>query len=153
MTFLPGKKADGVSGQHDRTLSIDARALRDEWKVGLFVLLVEDHELRRFAVPEIERVMRDTGIDFVRLPIPDGGAPPGVNEVRKIVRTIETRMMAGNNVAIACRGGLGRTGTIAACTLIGAGLPAHDAIQAVRAARRGTIETTEQENFVASFTP
>lgn len=45
MTFLPGKKADGIFGRHDRTLATDAQALRDEWGIDLLVLLVEDHEL------------------------------------------------------------------------------------------------------------
>ncbi len=31
MTFLPGKKADGIFGRHDRTLATDAQALRDQW--------------------------------------------------------------------------------------------------------------------------
>jgi len=153
MTFLPGKKADGISGRHDRILALDAEALRDAWNVALLVVLVEDHELARFHVADLERVMNGVGIDVVRFPIPDGAAPSDIDGTRTLVLTIQARLDAGDNVAIACRGGLGRTGTIAACTLIGAGLPAREAIQAVRVARHGTIETSEQENFVASFTP
>ena len=153
MTFLPGKKADGISGRHDRILALDAQALRDAWNVALLVVLVEDHELARFHVADLERVMNGVGIDVVRFPIPDGAAPSDTDGTRTLVLTIQARLDAGDNVAIACRGGLGRTGTIAACTLIGAGLPAREAIQAVRVARHGTIETSEQENFVASFTP
>ncbi len=153
MTFLPGKKADGISGRHDRILALDAQALRDAWNVALLVVLVEDHELARFHVADIEQVMNGVGTDVVRFPIPDGGAPGDIDGTRRLELMIQARLDAGDNVAIACRGGLGRTGTIAACTLIGAGLSPREAIQAVRAARHGTIETSEQESFVASFTP
>ncbi len=151
MTFLPGKKADGISVRHDRTLATDAQALRDEWGIDLLVLLVEGHELARFGVPDIQQVMAGAGIDVHRLPIPDGGVPADVDQARELVRTILDRLAAGDNVAVACRGGLGRTGTIAACTLTGAGLGPREAIDAVRTARHGTIETNEQERFVSSF--
>lgn len=151
MTFLPGKQAEGISGRHDRTLATDAQALRDEWRIDLLVILVEDHELARFGVPDIQQVMASVGIDVLRLPIPDGGVPADVDQARVLARTILDRLAAGERVAVACRGGLGRTGTIAACTLIGAGLGPLQAIDVVRAARHGTIETDEQERFVSSF--
>jgi len=153
MTFLPGRKADGISGRHDRILALDAQALRDAWNVALLVVLVEDHELARFHVADLEQVMIGVGIDVIRFPIPDGRVPSDIDETRRLVCTIQARLDAGDNVAIACRGGLGRTGTIAACTLIGAGLSPREAIQTVRVARHGTIETSEQEYFVASFAP
>lgn len=153
MTFLPGKKADGIFGRHDRTLATDAQALRDAWGIGLLVLLVEDHELSRFGVQDIEQIMAGVGIDVLRLPIPDGGVPADGDAARELVRTIHARLAAGDNVVIACRGGLGRTGTIAACTVVGAGLGPGEAIDAVRAARHGTIETDGQEAFVTSFVP
>jgi len=106
-----------------------------------------------FGASDIERVMADVGIDMLRLPIPDGGVPANGEEARELVRAIRIRLEAGDNVVIACRGGLGRTGMIAACTLIGAGLPAGESIDAVHAARHGTIETDAQEAFVVSFLP
>jgi len=153
MTFLPGKKADGIFGRHDRTLATDAHALRSAWGIDLLVVLVEDHELSRFGVGDIDEVMADVGIEMVRLPIPDGGVPANGEEARELVRAIRARLEAGDNVAIACRGGLGRTGTIAACTLIGAGARAREAIGAVRTARHRAIETEEQVAFVSSFVP
>ena len=51
-----------------------------------------------------------------------------------------------------CRGGLGRTGTVAACVLIALHrYSANEAIAAVRAARKGTVQTSEQEDFVRLF--
>jgi ADP-ribosyl-[dinitrogen reductase] hydrolase len=61
-------------------------------------------------------------------------------------------MRQGKNVVVHCRGGLGRTGTVAACVLVALGRhTAEDAIETVRKARRGTIQTNEQEGFVRRF--
>jgi ADP-ribosylglycohydrolase len=68
-----------------------------------------------------------------------------------LVTCILDAARAGANVIIHCRGGLGRSGLAAACCLVALGHSANDAIRAVRAARRGAIETEAQEAFVARF--
>ena len=52
-----------------------------------------------------------------------------------------------------CRGGLGRTGIVAASLLIGFGIGPRDAIVAVRKARPGAIETLQQERYVLGLEP
>ena len=47
-----------------------------------------------------------------------------------------------------CRGGIGRTGTIAARLLVEFGFKPADAIALVRRTRPGTIETSAQEQYV-----
>ncbi|MCK5366227.1 MAG: tyrosine-protein phosphatase, partial [Gammaproteobacteria bacterium] len=54
----------------------------------------------------------------------------------------------GFSVALHCHGGKGRTGTIAARLLVELGSAPALAIERVRAARPGSIETTAQEKFV-----
>ena len=51
-------------------------------------------------------------------------------------------------VAIACRGGLDRTGMVAALLLTEAGLEPEEAITRVHAARRHTLSVPEQVRFV-----
>jgi protein-tyrosine phosphatase len=49
-------------------------------------------------------------------------------------------------------GGLGRSGTVAACCLVAAGMSPEAAIAAVRTARGPrALETIAQENFVVTF--
>jgi ADP-ribosyl-[dinitrogen reductase] hydrolase len=62
-------------------------------------------------------------------------------EFRKVVRR-------GGSILIHCRGGLGRSGSIAARLLVELGMDAQTAIDAVRHARPGAIETHEQELHV-----
>ena len=59
---------------------------------------------------------------------------------------------ASGSVAVACMGGVGRTGTVAACALVEGGMTADAAIAMVRAVRHpAAVETAEQERFVGSF--
>ena len=57
----------------------------------------------------------------------------------------------GDNVLVHCRGGLGRSGTIAALLLIEFGVPNDQAIIKVRNARPGAIDIAEQEEYVSRY--
>jgi protein-tyrosine phosphatase len=71
--------------------------------------------------------------------------------MRALVGDIETAGAEGR-VAIACMGGVGRTGTIAACALVAGGMTPGDAIATVRSIRHPTaVETAAQEAFVHAF--
>ena len=121
MTFLPGKD-EGSGGSHHRDLDRDVERLRDVYAVDTVVLLVEDHELERLRVPDIAEEMEAHGIDLVRHPIPDGGFPADRVALRGTVDCIRARLANGGNVVVACRGGLGRTGTVVGCLLRDGGL-------------------------------
>lgn len=54
----------------------------------------------------------------------------------------------GKRIFIHCRGGLGRTGTLAGRLLIENGLEPEAAINEVREARKGAIETALQEYYL-----
>tara|TARA_Y100000813_G_C24079482_1_gene312688 strand:+ start:570 stop:764 length:195 start_codon:yes stop_codon:yes gene_type:complete len=54
---------------------------------------------------------------------------------------------------IHCKGGIGRSGTVAAMFLIVSGMENEQSILEVRSKRQGAIENEKQENFVGSFDP
>jgi protein-tyrosine phosphatase len=119
--------------------------------VVLLVLLVEDRELRRWGDPRIADLAARAGLDLARFPIPDGHAASSAAQMDDIQQLIDGARARGD-VAVACMGGVGRTGMVAACALVRAGQPAERAIRRVRAIRHPTaVETAEQERFVRDY--
>ncbi|KAL1950976.1 hypothetical protein VTO73DRAFT_125 [Trametes versicolor] len=94
------------------------------------------------------------------LPIPNY-MPPTIEQVDLILRLLEDSR--NTPMLIHCGGGKGRAGTVAACYLVAHGFARHDptrtapamsagaAIAALRALRPGSIETQQQEDFVARY--
>ena len=154
MTFLPGKR--GPSRLYPgRVFERDLRSdLADLQRLGVrrLVLLVEDHELERWGATEIVRAAHGFDLDVVRRPIRDGGVPKSAAEMDEIVARIDEERRRGGDVAVACVGGVGRTGTVVACALVGQGLDAAAAIGRVRATRHPqAVETADQQRFVADY--
>lgn len=151
MTFLPGKQRDGWSGLHWRDLEADGVRLRGAHAVDVLLLLVEDEELSTARVPHITDVLGNIGLEVVRHPITDMGVPEDRDALRRVLDDVLSRIRDGKSVVVACRGGLGRTGTVVGCLLRDGGLDGDDAIRITRAARRKTIENRRQEAFVRAW--
>jgi atypical dual specificity phosphatase len=83
------------------------------------------------------------------VPVPDFGAPTE-SQVAAALHAIHAAVMAEQRVAVHCGGGLGRSGTIAACYLVDLGQDWRAAVARVRAVRPGAIETHTQLASVAA---
>jgi protein-tyrosine phosphatase len=152
MTFAPGKvQLDGQSGRWHRDLQIDLARLRETYKTDVLVSLVEDHELADLKIGRLREEASQAGIMVVRFPIPDVSVPASMEATQFLVASIVNELSVGRVVVIHCKGGLGRTGLVAACVLVRLGAPAAGAVAAVRSVREGTIETLRQERFVHEF--
>jgi ADP-ribosylglycohydrolase/protein-tyrosine phosphatase len=151
MTFAPGKKASGLEGRWERDLDADLARLRAEYRAGVLVSLVEDHELTKLGIAELPACAAKHELHLVAFPIPDAGVPSSPSEAVALVETILAHLRFSRVVVIHCRGGLGRTGLVAACCLTALGHDPGKAIGIVRAARAGTIENAAQEGFVRRF--
>jgi protein-tyrosine phosphatase len=153
LTFLPGKHGPSFRYPglvYRRDLDHDIGALV-EAGVGYLALLVEDHELERWGDPAIVERAAAGGLTVGRWPMPDGSTPRDVAEMDAILAAIAAARDQ-TDVAIACMGGVGRTGTVAACALVAAGWDPAAAIAEVRRVRHPTaVETAEQEAFVDAF--
>jgi atypical dual specificity phosphatase len=71
-------------------------------------------------------------------------APPTRAQLATALGVIHAVVSAGERVAVHCGGGLGRSGTVAACYLVELGLDWRAAVARVRAVRPGAIETPAQ---------
>lgn len=147
LTLCPGKK-DPARGW-DRDLDRDLAAIRD-WGAEVVVTLIEGHEFALLDVALLSAAVARHGMRWVHLPIRDVSVPEEQFEARWAIFGPELRstLRRGGSVLIHCRGGLGRTGMIAARLLVELGMDAHDAIGAVRRVRPGAIETGAQELHV-----
>jgi ADP-ribosylglycohydrolase/protein-tyrosine phosphatase len=150
MTFCPGKKDRySASGHWDRDLDVDIAAIR-RWGANAVVTLMEQPELAEVGVPDSGERVERAGMDWHHLPIRDVDIPD--DAFARLWRYSGLRLRAclrrGGRIVLHCRGGLGRTGTIAGMLLAELGVSPGDAIKRIRAARSGTIETSEQEAYV-----
>ena len=90
------------------------------------------------------------GLVEVHLPVKDFTAPsPG--QIAQGIATIAQAVAAGERVAVHCGEGLGRTGTLLACYLVHQGWAAEQAIDRVRTARPGSVETAGQVAAVKAY--
>jgi protein-tyrosine phosphatase len=153
MTVLPGKHGPSVRypGRIYRgDVDDDLAALRAAGIVRL-VLLVDDHEMRRWGHRSLPVRAAALGIEVDRHPISDGLPPRDDAAMEAILASIATARARGQ-VAVACMGGVGRSGTVVACALVAAGWDPDAAIGHVRRLRHPTaVETPAQEEFVRKF--
>lgn len=133
----------------ERPLAAELARLLD-WGARGLVTLIEDHEFELLGVRSLPGQVESLGMRWWHFPIRDRGTPDERFERRWQQSGGELRSLLreGTSIALHCHGGLGRTGTIAARLLVEMGSEPGVAIARVRRARKGTIETREQEAFV-----
>lgn len=153
MTFCPGKcDLQAMTGAWERNLDTDLRAVADCGASAL-VTLMEQFELELLEVTELGRVTKSMGMAWFHLPIQDVSIPDAEFEASWVSQgqALRERLKNGQTVVVHCRGGLGRTGLIAARLLIELGEEPKVALEMVRSVRPGAIETNEQEGYVLGF--
>lgn len=152
LSFAPGKKQTwAIAGTHDRDLDKDLKRLRRHHKVDTIVPLVEHHEMVSLGIPDLMERARWHGFYTYWFPFPDMSVPYDDKGAVKLIRYIISELYHGRNVLIHCKGGLGRSGCIAACVLVYLGHHPQDAIRLTRAVRKGAIQTKAQELYVYDY--
>ena len=155
ITFAPGKKQPhSISGHHDRDLGIDLDRIA-AWNAAIIVTLMEAHELEKVAIANIGAEVRRRHMEWHHWPIVDVNVPDADFEAGWPDRSAKLRtvLACGGRVLIHCRGGIGRSGMLAARLLVESGVPALEAIAEVRTARPHAVETPDQERWVAAGRP
>jgi atypical dual specificity phosphatase len=90
------------------------------------------------------------GIEVHHFPIQDMRAP-GLAETEALTLHIGEKIRAGNCLAVHCKAGLGRTGTIIASYFVKSGMTALEAKRKIRCIDPRMIQSQQQEDFIEEF--
>ena len=143
--------------EHTNVFSIDLMEeffdFLDSNRYRSLVSLIEVHEFDQFiSYPKFEEKIGKRNFSWFFHPLKDMTAPDEIFRERffETESHLLENLRSGKKIAIHCKGGLGRSGTIAALLLRHLGFSAEKSIELVRKSRPGAIETKEQEIFIQS---
>ena len=120
--------------------------------VDVVVSLLTPDETKDLDLTEEPQLCRAFNISFISFPIEDRMVPSSRDDALNLVSVIERLLVEGNSIVIHCRGGIGRSGLVAASLLVYAGIEPEEAIRRVSVARGLSVpETAEQVRWVRDF--
>ncbi len=114
---------------------------------ALGITTVVNLEEQRTVDPEL---LRRFGMASIHAPIPDMGVP-SLAEMTSLCERIEALLAAREVVAVHCRAGLGRTGTLLACQLIFRGESPRVALERMRRLEPRAVQSDVQVEFLSTF--
>jgi protein-tyrosine phosphatase len=132
-------------------LDDETRAWR---KAGLHMVvsLLEPEEETELELGREAESATASGLAFVSFPTSDRGVPSSRQAVVMLTTRLADALRTGNNVAVHCRQGIGRSAVIAAATLISAGEDIDSALESIAHARGVAVpETEEQRRWISEF--
>jgi ADP-ribosyl-[dinitrogen reductase] hydrolase len=153
LTFCPGKKCVSATSftVWDRDVTADVARMAAVYGVdGVVSMLEVDEEERTCKAHGLYDLYRQVFKEFWHIPTKDY-SPPDLQASYNAIVDVVDALNSGMNVAVHCRGGLGRAGSFVAMVLISLGTDAFDAIKLVRQCRPGAIETKSQEQAIHIF--
>lgn len=122
-----------------------------------------DYDLKLLARTGITRLITLTETDLdqeallrarlsnLHMPIFDREAP-SIGQTHMLLVRMQRMIDAGETLAVHCKAGLGRTGTILAAWMIReGGLSAKNSMERLRRIERGYIQSESQENFLLEY--
>ena len=160
-----GPELSWVEGSWPGKLAVTPRPrggdwLQDEvssWKragVSVVLSLLTPQEELEFDLGDEAAEVRNLGLKFLSLPIPDRHVPSSETKFAEVLEQTNSALSKGKNVLVHCRQGVGRSGLVAACLLIKNGMSSSAAIDAVSAARGVAVpETREQRDWIEHYSP
>ena len=94
--------------------------------------------------------LRRHGIEPVWSPVRDMEAPE-IAEATRLCERISEALLAGRRVAVHCKGGLGRTGTLLAAYFIWSGAAKPEALSTIRRVEPRFVQSTAQLAFLRAY--
>ena len=139
-------------GTKDSSL-VDSLATLKQAGASAVISLMPASELASNGAEDIGKQCQAQDMAWFHLPVADEQVPlEDFGQGWKASKqSILERLNAGQDIAIHCKGGSGRTGLIAARIMIEAGIPRADAIALVQALRPKAIQHPAHLNWITQF--
>lgn len=138
---LPGRSGNLVG---------DIEAIR-LWSPAIVVSMTETSEMAEKGAGELIAALGQIPIAHAHFPIRDFGAPESADARWPVLaRRLHAILDGGGAVLLHCLGGKGRSGMVAMRLMAERGVPAPDALAAIRHIRPGAVETPAQEVWAAA---
>ncbi len=137
-------------------IGIMARPRGNEWledeissfkkqKVDIVISLLEKEEITELGLGQEEALCNKYGIKFRSFPIKDRALPNSKTKTEDFVQSIFGEIMAGLNVVVHCRMGIGRSSIIAGAIILLAGSTADNIISRVTKVRGLRVPDTDEQ--------
>jgi len=147
----PGRIATAARPRAGDWLEDELRSWKGEG-ANVVVSLLERDETVELELGGEAAVCQALGLTFINMGVPDMGVPIEMGETRRLVSDLAARVRRGEALVVHCRGGLGRSSTIAAAILKHLGISPHDAFERISKARGFRVpETPEQIAWVEAY--
>ena len=152
-----------INGPWTGKLAISARPRGGDWLedevtgwqragVDAVLSLLTAQENEDLQLSQESDLSQARGLRFFQFPVEDRGIPVSRDDASKLIAHLDDLLRKGQNVAIHCRQGIGRSGMFAAALLALNGYSADGAMQTVSSVRGLTVpETPEQVRWVTQF--
>ena len=150
ISCCPGRAcATPLPSHAARSLERDVAAIA-RWGAEAAVCLLDELELARLRVKALPSLMVASYVAWHQVPLHPSQLPdPAFEHAWRPLAPQLIRILArGGRIAVHCRDGKTRAGVVAARLLVEAGCTPQDAINRVRAARQGALDSLEQEAYV-----
>lgn len=120
--------------------------------IETIVSMLEHWEARSLGLGMEDEICEQLGLKFLSFPLPDRSTPSNREEFDSFVTSLARRLQAGEKIGVHCRGCIGRSTVVAACTLVKLGWPSEQALDAIEVARGCAVpDTEEQREFILDF--
>jgi len=119
-------------------------------KVKTIAVLIPESDILDFYSVGLLKSYRDKGFNVIHYPIEDYSIPEQLDSFHSFILEITSRLNKGN-LLIHCSAGIGRTGLVASSILISKGMSVDKAIRQIREVRPGSVENTEQRDFLEDY--
>ena len=149
--FQPGRLAIMPCPRGGERLEDELRYLAN-LDVQMLASLLTDDDALGYELELEETLCREVGIEYLSFPIEDHGVPESADDATAFIESLATRLEGGQNIAVHCLAGIGRSGLICACLLVTAGFSPQQAFIKLGANRGiASPETDEQKKWVIDF--